>query len=87
MVGSHVIENFKKIILLAEFLLNIDPMVWPIFNGLCKLTFRCRDYCFKIHEVFSQSASLIEAAKAHVSTSYHLVFLNAENGLFLEFAD
>jgi hypothetical protein len=86
-VGRHIAKDIKQVGLHLETNLQTVPVFSPIFDNLMKIPLVSRDNCFKIHEVLSERACLIETAETDISSHDHLILLDAEDTFLLELSD
>jgi hypothetical protein len=82
-VGRHIAKDVKQVGLHLETDLQTVPMFSPISDNLLKVSLVSRDDCFKIHEVLSECACLIEATETDISANNNFILLDAEDRLLL----
>jgi len=84
MIGGHVVENIEKVWVLADLSFDTCLPIGPVLYSLLETALVSWHQGLKIHEIFSESTSLVKAAKVDNASYNHSVLLDTKNTLLLE---
>ena len=86
-IGSHVVIDVDKIGFSFECFLDIEFLISFVEDSLFECGFLGWDECFKIHEIFSESSSLIETWKRNSASCDDFVRINTKQFDIFQFFD
>ena len=87
MISGHIVQNGQIVRFLMVIVDDVVGHFLIIDDLSMKLSLVARNHTIKVHEILSQSASLVKTSKLYHATSNNLILLDTENLLFLKLFD